>query len=67
VTTTVAEIWRGNAARTKYGTCEDCGTQAWVARQERARRFQCVACFEKKPTGPSILRRVVRRARGVTR
>lgn len=47
--------WIGGAARVHYGRCESCGhvtdendRPLLVARQERARRFLCLACWDAK-------------------
>jgi len=57
------EIWRANAARWHHGVCDDCDAATMVARQLRARRFQCLACFTARPTGSKNLRQLVRRLR----
>ena len=48
--------WLGGAARVHYGRCDGCqrvrdaaGRPLLVARQERARRFLCLLCFEFGP------------------
>jgi hypothetical protein len=66
VTTLEQELrvrWKANAARLHYGACEDCGRTRdddgrplLVARQERGRRFQCLECFDRRPTGAAARR-----------
>jgi len=62
VTTTleraVVELWKGGAARLHHGECDDChrvtdddGRPLQVARQERARLFLCVECWNIRTAG----------------
>lgn len=56
----IVRLWRVNAIRLQHGICEDCGAGCQVARQERVRKFQCVLCFAKNPTGSRELRKLVK-------
>jgi len=48
-------LWQANAARVHFGVCQGCGRSRndegrplLVVRQEKARRFFCLACYMRE-------------------